>query len=575
VFAHYRIGPLGFAAHPGFGTGNGNWGLADGIEALKWTRDNIMYFGGDAGRVTIQGSSAGGAYTMMILASPLSVGLVHNVIAMSPYSCYEAAFFSKTANQQISQAYAWAFCDAPMEPPAVGSAEAASQAACLMTFADFYDGRTDDQTMNDAGYFWTSQPYHPHDHPTPEKHPAVNITDPNGLHPSEVANHTAERVNRMLTAFEDHYNTPGLYSAFAGYLPWNSYPNVDGTVLDMDPLSSYRTGRNKAVTVVIGHSANEYSMLFSMPGAIQSTSIANHQFILGLKTLDTTATIMDAWNAAQAAPTIDTVNAAVYSDFANGDFTGYTKNIQSAVDVWFTRGIDESVKALMAGGSSKVYRVLHQFGVPSTPLSYLGGTGALLGAYHAGEDTANMGYYAFGSDVIGAAFGMYAYGGMPWSAAETQMGEAYVYYWKNVFMTGNPNGGDSQYPDWPANSDATMVFSPAFAAGASVGSGIRHYPCVAESSMGYRSTQLAYFNDPTATPTPMPGCVDGDAPYVSDGASGAVTGTFGLTMPDFPFLTYNVSGAYSCSTCSCTSPSRKTLFGAPTTSSATCSCVDA
>jgi carboxylesterase type B len=537
VFGHFRIGPLGFLAHPGLGTGNGNWGLYDGVEVLKWIRDNIMYFGGDSSRVTIQGSSAGGAYSLMMLASPLTVGLIHNVFAMSPYASYEDAFYSPTAAYEMNMMYAFAFCGSSFAVPAVGSSEAASQAACLQS-ADWFNGRTDPDSMNDAAYMTLAN---------------INATG-------------------VVPAFEAYYNTPGLWTQQIGYLPWISYPNVDGVVLDMPPIQSFRTGRNAAVTAILGHAFNEYSSIFSPPGGIITTSMANHQFILGLKDLPLTAGIMDVWTASVAAPTTAQVNAAVYSSFdVANDVSGYARNIQSATDVWFARGIDLSIKALRAGGSLKTYQVLTGFAVPQATLDMMGAGGATLGAFHASQDTGNMGYWMFGADFLGLLIGLYAYGGIPWTAAELQYGQAITYYWKNAMMTGNPNGQNAFYPDWPANSDSKMVFHTAFAAGAAHGACVRIHPCVAEPTENYRAAQLAYYQNPTASPAQPATCPD---PFVGAGASGLVTGSFGITLPDWPWLAQNNTALqYSCSTCSCaTTGRREMLFGASNTLSRTCSC---
>ncbi len=64
VTANYRLGPLGFSAHPALTAesshgSSGNYGILDHIAALEWVRDNIAAFGGDPSNVTIFGQSAG------------------------------------------------------------------------------------------------------------------------------------------------------------------------------------------------------------------------------------------------------------------------------------------------------------------------------------------------------------------------------------------------------------------------------------------------------------------------------------------------------------------------------------
>ena len=52
VTVNYRLGTLGFLAHPALGRDGdtGNYGLADQQAALHWVRDNIADFGGDPPR---------------------------------------------------------------------------------------------------------------------------------------------------------------------------------------------------------------------------------------------------------------------------------------------------------------------------------------------------------------------------------------------------------------------------------------------------------------------------------------------------------------------------------------------
>ena len=88
VVINYRLGVLGFLAHPELSAENplgvsGNYGLLDQIAAVTWVKENIAAFGGDPGRITIAGQSAGGMSVCSLLTSPLSAGLLSGGIIES------------------------------------------------------------------------------------------------------------------------------------------------------------------------------------------------------------------------------------------------------------------------------------------------------------------------------------------------------------------------------------------------------------------------------------------------------------------------------------------------------------
>jgi para-nitrobenzyl esterase len=120
VTINYRLGALGFLAHPALGPPGdvGNYGLADQQAALGWVRDNIAGFGGDPDKVTIAGESAGGMSVCDHLVAPDSQGLFSAAIIQSG-PC--AAQYDLPAAEETSKRYA----------AEAGCRDPATAAACL------------------------------------------------------------------------------------------------------------------------------------------------------------------------------------------------------------------------------------------------------------------------------------------------------------------------------------------------------------------------------------------------------------------------------------------------------------
>ncbi|HYG27048.1 MAG TPA: carboxylesterase family protein, partial [Caulobacteraceae bacterium] len=89
VTINYRLGRLGFFDHPALaaerepGEPAGNYGLMDVVAGLRWVQDNAGAFGGDPGKVTIFGESAGGALVTRLMISPEARGLFHRAVVQS------------------------------------------------------------------------------------------------------------------------------------------------------------------------------------------------------------------------------------------------------------------------------------------------------------------------------------------------------------------------------------------------------------------------------------------------------------------------------------------------------------
>ncbi|KAI0028154.1 alpha beta-hydrolase [Vararia minispora EC-137] len=91
VSVYYRLDAFGFLAIPEFADGkigDLNVGFLDQIQSLKWVKTNIASFGGDPGRVTINGESAGGGSVQLHLVANEGEELFQAAIAQSVYRTY-------------------------------------------------------------------------------------------------------------------------------------------------------------------------------------------------------------------------------------------------------------------------------------------------------------------------------------------------------------------------------------------------------------------------------------------------------------------------------------------------------
>lgn len=88
VTLNMRLGLLGFLSLPELcaedaSGASGNYGLQDVVAALRWVQDNVAAFGGEPGRVTLAGSSAGAATVSHLMAAPSARGLFRAAIGQS------------------------------------------------------------------------------------------------------------------------------------------------------------------------------------------------------------------------------------------------------------------------------------------------------------------------------------------------------------------------------------------------------------------------------------------------------------------------------------------------------------
>lgn len=103
---NYRLGPFGFLAVPG--VGDGNYGLMDIQEAVRWLRRHAGALGANPDNVTLAGQSAGAAAICTLMVAPNAQKLFHKAILQSG-SCASDVFTTplsqaRRAGQQFAQA---------------------------------------------------------------------------------------------------------------------------------------------------------------------------------------------------------------------------------------------------------------------------------------------------------------------------------------------------------------------------------------------------------------------------------------------------------------------------------------
>jgi para-nitrobenzyl esterase len=204
VSFNYRLGPLGFLAHPALAAADpngasGNYGLYDAIAALQWVQANIERFGGDPNRVMVFGESAGAFNTCALVASPLATGLFSGAL-MESGNCSAPSQAARYADAE--NLVAKVGCG--------GLSDVAEVRACL-------EAAPAERYSEAAGSLLAMVP-------------ATGPIDPRAI----------------------------------GHLAFG--PSVDGVVLPREPIEALRAGVHNHVPLVIGTNRDEFAIFSLVPG---------------------------------------------------------------------------------------------------------------------------------------------------------------------------------------------------------------------------------------------------------------------------------------------------------------------
>ena len=95
VVLNYRLNTFGYMAHPAFASETngsvGNFGLLDHLQALRWVKQHVGAFSGDASRVLFYGQSSGANHALEIPVMKPFAGLVQ---AVASHSACALPFFN-------------------------------------------------------------------------------------------------------------------------------------------------------------------------------------------------------------------------------------------------------------------------------------------------------------------------------------------------------------------------------------------------------------------------------------------------------------------------------------------------
>jgi len=114
VTLNYRLGQLGFFAHPALGReepSQGNQALLDQIAALEWVQENIAAFGGDVNNITLFGESAGGLDILALMTAKRAKGLFHKAIVQSGGGWLPASTLKAALQKGVTTANALGLAD--------------------------------------------------------------------------------------------------------------------------------------------------------------------------------------------------------------------------------------------------------------------------------------------------------------------------------------------------------------------------------------------------------------------------------------------------------------------------------
>eukprot|EP01063_Lacrimia_lanifica_P017709 TRINITY_DN24734_c0_g1_i1.p1 TRINITY_DN24734_c0_g1~~TRINITY_DN24734_c0_g1_i1.p1 ORF type:complete len:589 (+),score=172.93 TRINITY_DN24734_c0_g1_i1:67-1833(+) len=401
VGGNYRLDALGFLSLDELRgeTANhtfGNYGLLDQLAAMKWTRRNVLAFGGDPGRVTLFGESAGGFSVCQHLVMPASNGLFSHAI-MESGDCDGPWMIHPS---QPARAWGDAYATYLGCPPGEG------RLACLRALS------LEDALVPYLQQWMCAQPVH-----QGRLDPWCNKT------------HTGTRW-------------PLLRPPMAPVVGFTVV--VDGVLLPKVPYQLIKDGAintsptGEPVSVIFGSNKDELALFVAtMPFVVQNVTLPFSKDDMSI-VADHLASYHSNWGDAEAAKIVAAYPRDAYA-------TGNLQIVRAGTDFTFACGTRDAARALSDHGLD-VY--LYEYAYegnkyidPANPLCSLDAE-LLCGVYH-GDEVA----FVFQRNTA-------------FSPAMDRFARAVGGYWTNMAKTGSPNGaGLVPWPKFTTATDAHLLLA--------------------------------------------------------------------------------------------------------------------
>lgn len=503
---HYRLGCLGWCSFNVEGS-NGNFGMSDIVAELQWIQMNIRTFGGDMGRVTIMGESAGAAHVTALMASPMMEGLFHHAIAESPFIALGDAAFSPISRMETTR-LAIMGMGLPNASWGVPSG--------LLAEEELYVLQTVPPGYVDYAYGATA------------RSGFENVT------------------------FDEYYGMPGL-NGLAAYTGIQSWPVVDGKYMTLPPLQAFEAGINGNVDFITGMNHDELITFYNsggFPAILQDIFVAEGTpapfpeqtfagtfdygpYLVGDRcSITASHTLPYPSNVATFfAKAFEYASDATYIGTMNHLYN-YTEpiinSIQASTDSWLGNSVGTTIDARMKGKmTGMVSAETYQFFFGQGQAEVFSKKAPGWGACHGCDLTYTLGLYVYDysypmlgvqgyASILMQVFTAYGYPfnlmtsapvvwPIKYSDAEKAVGTAMLRHWTGLMKYSQPGS------DWPAAAPGkkhVMVYNDGLVGGsqADVCVKMSPYGCFAEPTYNLRSEKWAFWQTGVHVDGPHPTC---------------------------------------------------------------------